>query len=132
MAKAAGRRYPTARELADDLRRWLAGEPIQARPVGWLERGWNWARRRPAVAGLIGVSLLAAGLFVVVLAVSYVQIAREQQHLRVEQKKTQEALQRETRIKEELLKALIQNAPDLGCPDGIQLALRLGSGRPRP
>jgi tRNA A-37 threonylcarbamoyl transferase component Bud32 len=110
MAKAAGRRYPTARELADDLRRWLAGEPIQARPVGWLERGWNWARRRPAVAGLIGVSLLAAGLFVVVLAVSDVQIAREQQHLRVEQKKTQEALQRETRIKEELLKALIQNA----------------------
>jgi WD40 repeat protein len=47
------RRYGTAAELADDLGRWLAGEPIRARPVAGLERTVKWARRRPAVAGLL-------------------------------------------------------------------------------
>jgi serine/threonine protein kinase len=59
LAKEPGRRYPTAGELAADLRRWLAGEPIHARPVGRWERAWKWARRRPAVAGLIAVSAMA-------------------------------------------------------------------------
>jgi formylglycine-generating enzyme required for sulfatase activity len=46
-------------ELADDLKRWLAGEPVQARPAGQLERAVKWARRRPALAALLGVVLLA-------------------------------------------------------------------------
>jgi formylglycine-generating enzyme required for sulfatase activity/tetratricopeptide (TPR) repeat protein len=62
------RRYASAGELADDLRRWLAGEPIAARPAGWLERAGHWARRRPAAASLLGVSLLA-GLGLAVLSV---------------------------------------------------------------
>jgi WD40 repeat protein/Flp pilus assembly protein TadD len=59
MAKEPGRRYPTARELSDDLRRWLKGEPIQARPVGRVERAVRWARRRPAAAALLAVSGVA-------------------------------------------------------------------------
>jgi serine/threonine protein kinase len=52
MGKEPGRRYATARELADDLRRWLKGEAIRARPASAWEKAWNWARRRPAAAAL--------------------------------------------------------------------------------
>jgi tRNA A-37 threonylcarbamoyl transferase component Bud32 len=55
MAKEPPRRYATARDLADDLRRFLAGEPIRARPTPTWERGWRWARRRPTVSALLGV-----------------------------------------------------------------------------
>jgi hypothetical protein len=53
MAKAPARRYATAQELAEDLRRYLAGEPIRARPVGRVERLWGWCRRNPVAAGLL-------------------------------------------------------------------------------
>jgi WD40 repeat protein len=59
MAKEPALRYATARDLADDLRRFQKGEPIQARPVGALGHGWRWARRRPAVAALLVVSSVA-------------------------------------------------------------------------
>jgi formylglycine-generating enzyme required for sulfatase activity len=59
LSKEPARRYPSAEDLADDLRRFQAGEPIRARPVGAVERTWKWARRRPALAALLGVVLLA-------------------------------------------------------------------------
>jgi formylglycine-generating enzyme required for sulfatase activity len=59
LQKDARRRYGSAQELADDLKRWLAGEPVQARPAGRLERAVKWAKRRPALATLLGVTLLA-------------------------------------------------------------------------
>jgi serine/threonine protein kinase len=62
MAKEQSRRYSTAGALAADLGRYLDGVPILARPVGRLERGWRWAKRKPLVAGL---SALVAVLFLV-------------------------------------------------------------------
>jgi WD40 repeat protein len=61
--KEPARRYATAGAMAEDLRRFLAGEPILARPPTAWERLAKWARRRPALAGLTaaltGVTVLA-------------------------------------------------------------------------
>jgi serine/threonine protein kinase/tetratricopeptide (TPR) repeat protein len=59
LQKEPGKRYASAAALADDLRRFLAGMPIQARPVRVWERGVKWAQRRPTAAALVGVTLLA-------------------------------------------------------------------------
>jgi thiol-disulfide isomerase/thioredoxin/tRNA A-37 threonylcarbamoyl transferase component Bud32 len=59
LAKEPQRRYASAEALARDLERYLAGEPIRARPVSTRERLLKWVRRRPAAAALLAVSALA-------------------------------------------------------------------------
>jgi serine/threonine-protein kinase len=59
LSKEPDRRYATAQELADDLAAFLVGRPIKARPIGPGERMLKWARRHPAVTGLIAVSIAA-------------------------------------------------------------------------
>jgi len=61
LEKEPHKRYPSARALAEDLRRFLAGEPIQARPTPLWERGRKWAKRRPALTALLVVSIMAVG-----------------------------------------------------------------------
>src|SRR5262249_50002798 len=60
MAKNPAERYLTAQELADDLRRFLEDRPIKARPASLVQKVKKWARRKPAVAGLVALSALAA------------------------------------------------------------------------
>jgi eukaryotic-like serine/threonine-protein kinase len=50
LEKSPASRYGSARQLADDLTRYLQGEPVMARPVGFLERRWRWCARNPAMA----------------------------------------------------------------------------------
>jgi tetratricopeptide (TPR) repeat protein len=58
--KESYRRYGSALELAADLHSFLAGEPIRARPVGPVERGWRWCSRNKAVAGALAAVAVVA------------------------------------------------------------------------
>ncbi len=60
LRKEPSRRYPTAKALADDLRRFQEGQPIHAKPTSAVDRVRKWIRRRPGVAGLIGLVLLTS------------------------------------------------------------------------
>lgn len=64
LEKDPGRRYPTAAACSDDLRRFLRQEPISARPISRIERGWRWCRREPVIASLSAAVLvtLIAGI----------------------------------------------------------------------
>ena len=59
LEKRPADRYGTAALLAEDLRHFLSGNVTAARPMSAVRRGAKWARRRPAPAGLIGVSVAA-------------------------------------------------------------------------
>ncbi|OAI42237.1 hypothetical protein AYO40_01895 [Planctomycetaceae bacterium SCGC AG-212-D15] len=62
LEKEPRKRYARASDLADDLHRFRQGKPILARPVGVLERGVKWARRRPLSAALVGGIILVTTL----------------------------------------------------------------------
>src|SRR5205823_13457606 len=64
LEKDPARRYATAGALADDLERYLAGEAVRARPVGWAGRLWRWGRRHRAA--LTGAALATAATLLVV------------------------------------------------------------------
>ena len=66
-------RYQTARELADDCRRYLAGEPVEARPLPIPVRAYRWSRKKPWLAGLwMTCALLLVGI-TIVASVGYLQ-----------------------------------------------------------
>lgn len=55
-------RYPSAEALAEDLERWLAGEPILAAPRPWWYRTLKWVKRRPTMAALVTATAIVTGL----------------------------------------------------------------------
>jgi eukaryotic-like serine/threonine-protein kinase len=69
------RRYQTADAISEDLRRFLADEPIKARRVSAIERYWRWARRNKAVAGLLAAVLILLAAVAGVASIGYVREA---------------------------------------------------------
>jgi tetratricopeptide (TPR) repeat protein/predicted Ser/Thr protein kinase len=93
--KEALRRYESAKAMADDLRRFLNGQPIVARPTPLWLRMAKWARRRPAVAGFAAASLVA-GLAVAAALFAYFRGELAQARAdRQQAQAAQERLQRE-------------------------------------
>jgi eukaryotic-like serine/threonine-protein kinase len=93
MAKEPSRRFATAKDLGDDLHRWLDGQPIHARPVGPFERSWHWCRRNPTLTTTAGVAALAL-LAVAAVSITFaVQQARGAYRIGKEQEKTKVALE---------------------------------------
>jgi tetratricopeptide (TPR) repeat protein len=87
LQKSPGKRYASALALAEDLRRFLDGEPITARPVGRGERLWRWCRRNPRLAVLSGtvvLLLVAWGITSSALAWSLKRQKDETERARVE------------------------------------------------
>lgn len=78
LAKEPGRRYATCGELADELQRWLRGEPILARPVGRTTRLVRWSRRNPAVAGLLTAVFAALAVGTAVSSFFWLQSVRNE------------------------------------------------------
>jgi WD40 repeat protein/serine/threonine protein kinase/tetratricopeptide (TPR) repeat protein len=100
LAKEPRRRYQTAGELADDLRRYLTGEPIQARPVGRGERGWRWCRRNPVAAGLSSALLVLLIAVAVGSMVAALHLNRTSKEARRNAELTNEARQLEQQARQ--------------------------------
>jgi tRNA A-37 threonylcarbamoyl transferase component Bud32 len=78
LEKEPERRYSSAQAVADDLKRWLAGEAIQARRVGWPARLWRWSKRNRMVASLSVVALVLLLCLIIGLATTSFLIWRQQ------------------------------------------------------
>ena len=75
LEKESGGRYGSAEALAEDLDRWLQGEPIAARPVKPIWRLWRWCCRKPALAAAISIAIIAVVAMIATLAVGYIQVS---------------------------------------------------------
>jgi len=91
MAKEPGRRYATARDFADDLRRWLKGEPIRARRVSRVERAAKWVKRNPLVTALLLVTVLVTVLGVAGILWKYLDAEQEKEQAQHEADKAKKA-----------------------------------------
>jgi hypothetical protein len=96
LEKDPTKRYATATALADDLRRFQAGQPVAARPLGRWGRAAKWARRNPAVAGLLAA---VAALLVLGTAVATLLAVRADANARLARTQKEAAEASETKAK---------------------------------
>jgi serine/threonine-protein kinase len=79
LEKDPSRRYTSAAGLAEDLRRFLASEPIFARPLSSPERAWRWCRRNPWLAGLSSAAVLLVAAWAITSTFLYFVIRAEKE-----------------------------------------------------
>jgi serine/threonine-protein kinase len=86
LEKDSRERYASAMDLAADLRRFLDGEPIRARPITAPARFWRWCRRNPAGAGLSAT----AALLIIMVAMAAISFLQDRAHQRRTQVRNEE------------------------------------------
>jgi WD40 repeat protein len=84
LEKEPQRRYPSARAVAEDLQRFLAGKPIVARPISSWERTWKWARRNPVIAILVALLLVTTCVGFGVVTALWRHAEAAQEHAEIE------------------------------------------------
>ena len=94
LEKNSARRYDTASELAQDLKRFLRGEPVRARPIGAAGRLERWARRQPKLAAMVLVTVLAGLALILTLTVANVRIRTAHQQTEVKAQESRQELVR--------------------------------------
>jgi serine/threonine protein kinase len=92
LEKEPSRRFASATEMADELRRMLRGEPINSRPIGLAGRFRRWCRRSPVVASLVGTVALLAMLLIGGLVIGNLQISQSLEKERASLIKAQKSL----------------------------------------
>jgi tetratricopeptide (TPR) repeat protein len=109
LEKSPNKRYQTAGELADDLGRFLRGEPIHARPVGRWERLWRWCWRNPTDAVLAGAVFVLLALLALGATLAAIDIQRERRRAEGHFAKTLKMVDSLTRVALEAL----ENTPQM-------------------
>lgn len=110
LQKDLAKRYPSSQDLANDLARFLRGEPILARPISQVERLFRWASRNPLVAGLSGtvaLLLLTAAIASSLIAARMAQLASSES---LAKKDAEEKTKGETKAKKEALEKATSEA----------------------
>jgi WD40 repeat protein len=139
LEKDPAKRYASAAALADDLHRYLADEPIRARPVGRLNRLRRWARRHPGVATMAGLT----ALLLLVIAVGGVGMSLRLKTALIDAEADRDAARRaEAEGKEKLYQSLVSKAKAerfshrvgqrFGTLDAIRQAVALGRELGKP
>jgi len=116
LQKEPAKRYASAQALADDLRRFLDGRPIVARPVGLWERSWRWCSRNPLVAGLAGAVVATLFLGTTISIWQAVRVTGAQRAARLAEAATQKVRDSAERSRDRALGAtrmLFDNGRDL-------------------
>jgi hypothetical protein len=119
LEKLPANRYQSAHELAMELRRFLSKEPIQARPISRLERGWRWCRRNPLAAVLSGAlaTVLIAALIVLGSANARMKTALSDRETALAHARDKERDARQQAAKATAISELLQSALQSANPD---------------
>ena len=120
LRKEPAQRYATAGELADDIGRYLRGEPILARPVGKVERAWRWCKRNPGVASLLGTVALLLACISVGASVAAVRINQKRNEAAHHRKVAEDRL----KVYQKAVDGFVNEAPGIldGHPLGSTVA----------
>jgi WD40 repeat protein/tetratricopeptide (TPR) repeat protein len=109
LEKDPERRYASAQALADDLRRYLAGEPITARRITSFERAWLWCRRNPRLAAAMGSTAAAVVAVAVIATVAAVAQTRARNRIKGLADDLQSSLNRSERLAGDLKTSLTES-----------------------
>jgi WD40 repeat protein/tRNA A-37 threonylcarbamoyl transferase component Bud32 len=99
--KRPSQRFSSAAALADELERWVEGQPLRdARRVRWPERSWLWCRRKPVLASLSAAAVLLLALVAVLVPISIHRAGLAAEAKRDQDKAEREAIEQAKRARE--------------------------------